>query len=382
MQIENSGVGRILRQLRWVLYPRRCPFCDRVLGNRSACPDCADGLAELRRAPSMRLRGSEHYLGRLDGAAAPYRYTGLVRRAVLRAKYQGAPWAAVELGVEMARLLFGSEIRMCGSEPLPEPVPGLDRGYDCILPVPASSKKRGYNVPERMAQPLARAVGVPVVTDALTRARSTRRQEGLSLDERLANVAGAFRVARPEAVEGKRILLVDDVLTTGKSEIQAKIKEMIMAQLEQQEIGLMLTNITMQDSEPPTTEVMEAFKKVETAKQGKETTLNNAEKYRSEKLPEAEAEADQIIKNAEAAKQTRINEAEGQVARFNAMYEEYRKNPEITKERMYYEAMETVLPDVKLVIDSGDGVEKVLPLEKFSGGETVTADTEDNNGGE
>lgn len=49
---------------------------------------------------------------------------------------------------------------------------------------------------------------------------------------------------------------------------------------------------------------------------------------------------------------------------------------------MYYEAMETVLPDVKLVIDSGDGVEKVLPLEKFSGGETVTADTEDNNGGE
>lgn len=70
------------------------------------------------------------------------------------------------------------------------------------------------------------------------------------------------------------------------------------------------------------------------------------------------------------------------MARFNAIYEEYRKNPEITKERMYYEAMETVLPDVKLVIDSGDGVEKVLPLEKFSGGETVTADTEDNNGGE
>lgn len=136
-----SGLSRTLRQLRWVLYPRRCPFCDRVLGNQSACPDCADGLAELRRSPSMRLRGSKHYLGRLDGAAAPYRYTGPVRRAVLRAKYQGAPWAAVELGVEMARLLFGSEIRMCGSEPLPEPVPGLDRSYDCILPVPASSKK-------------------------------------------------------------------------------------------------------------------------------------------------------------------------------------------------------------------------------------------------
>ena len=170
--------------------------------------------------------------------------------------------------------------------------------------------------------------------------------------------------------------VVDDVLTTGKSELQAKIKEMIMEQLEEQEIGLMLTNITMQDSEPPTAEVMEAFKKVETAKQGKETTLNNAEKYRSEKLPEAEAEADQIIKKAEAAKQTRVNEAEGQVARFNAMYEEYKKNPAITKERMYYEAMEDVLPGVKLVIDSGDGVEKLLPLESFSG------DTDENTADE
>ena len=210
-----SGLSRTLRQLRWVLYPRRCPFCDRVLGNQPACPDCADGLAELRRAPSMRLRGSEHYLGRLDGAAAPYRYTGLVRRAVLRAKYQGAPWAAVELGVEMARLLFGSEIRMCGSEPLPEPVPGLDRGYDCILPVPASSKKRGYNVPELMALPLAKAMEVPLAPQALERTRAKRHQAGLPLEQRIANVAGAFRAAQPQQLEGKRILLVDDVITTG-----------------------------------------------------------------------------------------------------------------------------------------------------------------------
>lgn len=210
-----SGVRRILRQLRWVFYPRRCPFCDRVLGSLSRCPDCASALEQHRRTPTMRLSGAQHYLGRLDGAAAPYRYQGCVRQAVLRAKYQGTPWAAVELGVEMARQLFGSMVTMQGSEPLPALVPGLDRSYDCILPVPASSRARGYNVPELMAQPLARAVGVPVVTDALVRARSDRRQEGLSLEERLVNVAGAFRVAHPEAVEGRRILLVDDVLTTG-----------------------------------------------------------------------------------------------------------------------------------------------------------------------
>lgn len=160
---------------------------------------------------------------------------------------------------------------------------------------------------------------------------------------------------------------VDDVLTTGKSEIQSKIKTMITERLEEQDIGLQLVNITMQDSEPPTAEVVQAFKAVENAKQGKETALNNANKYRNEKLPEAEAEADQIIKEAEAQKQTRINEAEAQVARFNAMYEEYIKNPVVTKQRMFYEAMEEVLPGMKVVIDNGDGVEKVLPLDSFTG---------------
>ena len=163
----------LLRQARQLLYPRRCPFCRRVLGFVPICPECAERLEPLRRMP-MRLKESEHYLGTLSGAAAPYRYTGCVRSAVLRAKYQGEPWTTVELGVEMARLLFGSEILMRGAEPTPQRVEGLSLGYDAIVPVPASSKKRGYNVPERMARPL-----------------------------------------EPDNVDGKRVLLVDDVITTG-----------------------------------------------------------------------------------------------------------------------------------------------------------------------
>lgn len=159
---------------------------------------------------------------------------------------------------------------------------------------------------------------------------------------------------------------VDSVLTTGKTEIQAEIKEMILNKLEQQDIGLTLVNISIQDSEPPTEEIMKAFKAVETAKQGKETALNNANKYRNQKLPEAEAQADEIVKNAEAQKQTRINEAEAQAARFQAMYEEYEKNPVVTKQRMFYEAMEDVLPDMKVIIDDGDGIQKILPLEPFA----------------
>lgn len=171
---------------------------------------------------------------------------------------------------------------------------------------------------------------------------------------------------------------VDDVLTTGKSEIQAEIKERILKNMEEQDIGIQLVNITIQDSEPPTQEVMKAFKTVETAKQGKETALNNANKYRNEKLPEAEAKADQIIQDAQAQKQVRINEAEAEVARFNAMYEEYSKNPEVTKQRMFYETMEEVLPGMKIVIDSGDGVQKVLPLDEFASLETGVQSTGEN----
>ena len=164
---------------------------------------------------------------------------------------------------------------------------------------------------------------------------------------------------------------VDEVLTTGKNEIQAAIKTMIVERLDEQDLGIQLVNITIQDSEPPTTEVMEAFKAVETAKQGKETAINNANKYRNEQLPEAQASADRIIKAAEAQKTERINEATAQVARFNAMYEEYVKNPTITKQRMFYETMEEVLPSLKVVIEGADGdVQTFYPIESFATFET------------
>lgn len=171
---------------------------------------------------------------------------------------------------------------------------------------------------------------------------------------------------------------VDSVLTTGKNEIQAAIKEMIMDRLTKQDIGIQLVNITIQDSEPPTQQVMEAFKAVETAKQGMETTLNNAHKYENEQLPNAQAAADRVIQDAEAQKTQRINEATAQVARFNAMYQEYIKNPVVTKERMFYETMEDVLPGLKVVIESGSGeVQTFYPLESFTGNtETTTAAAE------
>jgi membrane protease subunit HflK len=159
---------------------------------------------------------------------------------------------------------------------------------------------------------------------------------------------------------------VDSVITTGKYEIQSAIKATILSKLEQQDIGIQLVNITIQDSEPPTDAVMEAFKSVETAKQGKETAVNNANKYRNEQLPQAEAKVDKILQDAQTIKTRRVNEANAEVARFNEMYKEYSKYPLITKQRMFYETMEDVLPSLKVIIDSGDsGIQKLLPLDSL-----------------
>lgn len=169
---------------------------------------------------------------------------------------------------------------------------------------------------------------------------------------------------------------VDSVITTGKSEIQGNIKEKITRHLEQHDIGITLINITIQDAEPPTAEVKEAFMNVESAKQGAETAVNNANKYRNEQIPAAEAEVDKVLKEAESTKEARINEAQGQASRFNEIYNEYKKYPLITKQRMFYEAMEELLPDLKVIIDGSEaGTEKILPIEPLiSTGTSETAE--------
>lgn len=160
---------------------------------------------------------------------------------------------------------------------------------------------------------------------------------------------------------------VDAVLTTGKGEIQSVIKERIIAELEQMDIGIQLVNITIQDAEPPTDAVMVAFKAVETAKQGMETTINEANQYMNEQIPLALAEVDRILQEAEVIRTQRINQGYEEVAMFNAMFEEYLENPEVTRLRMFYETMENILPDMKIVINNSDGtVETLYPLETFA----------------
>ena len=158
---------------------------------------------------------------------------------------------------------------------------------------------------------------------------------------------------------------VDEAMTTAKGQIQADVKEDMLRELTEHNIGLTVVNITVQDSEPPTDAIKQAFKAVETAKQGADTAKNNALAYQNEQIPSAEANADKIVQNAEAEKASRIAEAEGQVVRFNEMYEQYKLYPYITQKRMFYETLEDVLPGMRVIITDGS-TQTMLPLEKFN----------------
>lgn len=158
---------------------------------------------------------------------------------------------------------------------------------------------------------------------------------------------------------------VDDVLTTGKYQIQSTVKTLLQERLQQEDIGITVTNAVIQDAEVPTTEVAQAFKNVEDAKQGMETAINNANADANTRIPKANADADKIVKDAQAKKESLIAEAEGQTARFNSLYSEYVNYPLITKQRMFYETMEEVLPGMKIYITDGS-TQTLLPLDDFS----------------
>ena len=187
-------------------------------------------------------------------------------------------------------------------------------------------------------------------------------------------VAYLYNSDNPEAILRNMLLAcirstvadypVDEVITTAKSQIQTSVREKLTDMLAQSSIGLQCVNLTVQDAEPPTDKIIQAFKEVETARQARETMINSAKKYQSEQLPAAGAKADQVIQKAEAVKQARIAEAQGQAARFNNMYDEYRAYPLITRQRLFYEAMESTLPGVKVVVTDGK-TQQLMPVEKF-----------------
>ncbi len=146
---------------------------------------------------------------------------------------------------------------------------------------------------------------------------------------------------------------IDEALTSGKFMIQEETKELLQITLDKYETGVIVVAVQLQDVSPPK-QVIDAFKDVASAKEDKNRMINEAEGYRNDIIPKARGEAQAMIREAEGFRESRIKRAEGDVAKFKAIVKEYVKAKDVTKERLYLEAMEEILPGIdKYIVPNG-----------------------------
>ncbi|QCK13662.1 FtsH protease activity modulator HflK [Mangrovivirga cuniculi] len=154
---------------------------------------------------------------------------------------------------------------------------------------------------------------------------------------------------------------VNEVITIGRQEIATEVENHLQKMCNEYENGIRIDQVVLQDVNPPEP-VKPSFNEVNEALQEKETLINQAESDYNKVIPRARGEAQQTIEQAEAYSLNRINRAKGEAERFNSLYQEYIKAPDVTKKRIYFETMERILPTIegKTIIDEGGS--NVLPL--------------------
>lgn len=182
--------GRVLD----LFFPPKCPFCARV-GVRGVCPECEGKLPRMETA----LREGTGF-GR---CAVPLKYEGMARDALLRFKFRGVQSAAEGLGSLLAQ---------CAAEE-------LGGEFDTVTWAPVSKKRRkerGYDQAELLARAAAEVWESKSVR-LLNKHRDTPPQSGLGAEERRGNVIGIYEPVDPSRIENARILLIDDIITTGST---------------------------------------------------------------------------------------------------------------------------------------------------------------------
>jgi len=157
---------------------------------------------------------------------------------------------------------------------------------------------------------------------------------------------------------------IDDALTSGKAEIEAKVWEKLTEQMAMFDIGISISAVKLQDVDLPNKEVRKAFTDVTDARETMNTKINEADKYRNQRINEAQGEKDALISKAEGEKASRIQEATGDVAVFNSLYREYKVSKSITRDRLVLETLDEVLKDAQIYVMSNDGsTMKYLPIQ-------------------
>ena len=159
---------------------------------------------------------------------------------------------------------------------------------------------------------------------------------------------------------------VSEVLTVGRQEIASEVERRLQELCDQYETGIRVEQIVLQDVNPPEP-VKPSFNEVNQAQQERERMINDARAEFNREVPAARGEALRVIEQAEGYAVDRVNRAEGDAARFIALYDAYRRSPEVTRRRLYLETMLELLPQVsqKIVID--EGIDGLLPLLNLQG---------------
>lgn len=208
MKIDSN---KVIKQLSYILFPRRCPYCSRVIRpSENICNSCKHNLPEIS-SPVCRKCGYAQEdcfcMGKMnfyDSVIAPYYYRDEIVKQISRMKFYEKP----QLSVDMARDMYEALKREYSNESF---------DYICFVPFSSRQKKtREYNQSELLAAELSKLSGIPV-NDALIKLFDVNTQHRLGKDARSGNVFAVFDVNPESQIEGKNILLVDDIKTTGNT---------------------------------------------------------------------------------------------------------------------------------------------------------------------
>lgn len=167
---------------------------------------------------------------------------------------------------------------------------------------------------------------------------------------------------------------VNEVLTVGRMEVAAAVEVLLQELCNEYENGIKIDQVVLQDVNPPDP-VKPSFNAVNEAQQERETLINQGQAEFNRVIPRARGEAQQTIQQAEAYALNRVNRARGETARFNALYDEYIKAPDVTKTRIYLETMERIMPKIgnKVIVDEKGN--NVLPLLQMNANRQTTGGT-------
>jgi len=154
---------------------------------------------------------------------------------------------------------------------------------------------------------------------------------------------------------------VDEVITIGRQEIEVETKTVLQKVAEQYQLGMSVDQVQLKNVNPPQ-QVQASFDEVNQAQQEKQRAINVANGEYNKVIPKAKGDAERLIAEARGYEQKRVNEAEGDAAAFDAVFAEYQKAPDVTRQRLYLETLTEILPKAgrKIIVDETG--QQVLPL--------------------